>query len=52
MVGDAPVDVRCGRAAGVRTAGALWGPFPRAALEEVRPDILLDSIDDLLAFGP
>jgi len=52
MVGDAPVDVRCGRAAGIRTAGALWGPFSRAALEQVRPDVLLESIEDLLAFEP
>ena len=27
FVGDAPVDVQAGRAAGVLTAGALWGPF-------------------------
>lgn len=52
MVGDAPVDILCGRAAGVRTAAALWGPFPRAALEDARPDALLDSIEDVLALQP
>ncbi|HEX7243724.1 MAG TPA: HAD-IA family hydrolase [Longimicrobiaceae bacterium] len=43
FVGDSPHDMAAGRAAGVRTAGALWGPFPRAALEAERPDWLLEE---------
>lgn len=43
FVGDSPHDVAAGRAAGTRTAGALWGPFPRAALEAEGPDWLLEA---------
>jgi hypothetical protein len=39
---------REGRGAGTRTAGALWGPFPRAALEIARPDALLNVQQDVL----
>ncbi|HEU0297861.1 MAG TPA: HAD-IA family hydrolase [Longimicrobium sp.] len=48
FVGDSPHDVAAGRAAGTRTAGALWGPFPRAALETARPDALLTMQQDVL----
>lgn len=48
FVGDSPHDVAAGRAAGVRTAAALWGPFARATLEAAGPDLLLESQDDVL----
>jgi len=51
FVGDSPHDLRAGRGAGVRTAAALWGPFPRARLELERPDRWLQypsQIADLL----
>jgi pyrophosphatase PpaX len=48
FVGDSPHDIAAGQAAGTRTAGALWGPFPRAALEKARPDALLDAQQDVL----
>jgi pyrophosphatase PpaX len=48
FVGDSPHDVAAGRAAGTRTAGALWGPFPRAALEAARPSVLLERPADVL----
>ncbi len=48
FVGDSPHDMAAGRAAGVRTAGALWGPFPRAALEAERPDWLLEAPEAVL----
>ena len=48
FVGDSPHDVAAGRAAGTRTAAALWGPFPRAALEMARPDALLNEQRDVL----
>lgn len=38
FIGDSPHDMAAGRAAGVRTAAALWGPFPRRDLEPHRPD--------------
>ncbi|MGZ4431411.1 MAG: HAD family hydrolase [Gaiellales bacterium] len=37
-VGDAPYDIRAGHAAGVTTAAALWGIFPREALLAEEPD--------------
>jgi pyrophosphatase PpaX len=38
FVGDSPHDMASGRAAGVKTAAALWGPFSREALEPHQPD--------------
>ena len=49
FVGDSPHDVAAGRAAGTRTAAALWGPFPRAVLLAARPDHLLESQADVPA---
>ena len=37
FVGDSTHDMACGRAAGVRTAAVLWGPFSRASLERHEP---------------
>ena len=37
FIGDSPHDVAAGRAAGVQTAAALWGPFARAELARQRP---------------
>jgi pyrophosphatase PpaX len=48
FIGDSPYDIAAGRAAGTRTAAALWGPFPRAALEEERPDSFLEAQGDVL----
>jgi pyrophosphatase PpaX len=52
FVGDAPVDMQSGRAAGVRTAGALWGPFGFDKLNAASPDFLLHDIADLLHVKP
>ncbi len=48
FVGDSPFDLRAGRAAGVRTAAALWGPFARADLTPEQPDYVLGSLGELL----
>ncbi|MDQ3222334.1 MAG: HAD-IA family hydrolase [Gemmatimonadota bacterium] len=47
-VGDSVHDMVSGRAAGVRTAAALWGPFGRQQLEEAKPDYWLDTPQDLV----
>lgn len=52
FVGDAPFDVEAGRAAGVRTAGALWGPFGYDVLRAAAPDYLLTAMPELLALRP
>jgi len=48
FLGDSPHDIAAGRAAGTRTAAALWGPFPRATLTASAPDWMLESCDELL----
>lgn len=48
FVGDSTHDMLAGRAAGTRTAAALWGPYTRAQLEVTRPDFWLPSPDSVL----
>lgn len=48
-VGDSTHDMRSGRAAGVRTAAVLWGPFTREQLEPTEPDFWLERPGDLLS---
>lgn len=47
-VGDSIHDMHSGRAAGVRTAAALWGPFKRSHLESAGPDYWLERPADLV----
>jgi pyrophosphatase PpaX len=49
FVGDSPHDLAAGRAAGVRTAAVLWGPFPRELLAAERPDYWIPSPAELTA---
>jgi pyrophosphatase PpaX len=46
-VGDSIHDMQSGRAAGVLTAAALWGPFGRSHLDRAMPDYWLDAPSDL-----
>lgn len=48
MVGDSVFDLQAGRAAGARTAAALWGPFDRNHLSQARPDHWLENVQALL----
>jgi pyrophosphatase PpaX len=47
-VGDSVHDMHSGRAAGVLTAAALWGPFRRDQLEATAPDYWLETPGDLV----
>jgi pyrophosphatase PpaX len=47
-VGDSIHDMAAGRAAGMRTIGALWGPSEREELVEAGADELADRPEDLL----
>jgi len=47
-IGDSTHDLIAGRAAGVRTAAAGWGPFPLEALQQLQPDYLLRKPEELL----
>lgn len=49
FAGDSIHDLRAGRAAGVRTAAALWGPYDRERLAPGEPDLWLERPADLLA---
>lgn len=46
-VGDSVHDMRAGRAAGVRTAAALWGPYSREELSPASPDVWLEEVEEL-----
>ena len=48
VIGDSPSDILMGRAAGARTAAALWGGSTRERLLAARPDLTIDSPTDLL----
>ena len=53
MVGDSPVDIDAGRAAGVITCGISEGFCGRPALEAAGCDLILDHLSELPAhFGP
>ncbi len=47
FVGDSPHDMFAGRAAGVRTAAATWGPFTRDELAPAEPTRWLTSLHEL-----
>jgi pyrophosphatase PpaX len=47
-VGDSVHDMQSGRAAGVKTAAVLWGPFGRHHLAPTEPDHWLEQPGDLL----
>jgi len=51
-IGDSVHDVAAGRAAGMKTIAAGWGPFERADLEAARPDAIAARPLDLLDLIP
>lgn len=52
FIGDSRHDLESGRAAGVKTAAALWGPFDRAHLADLEPDYWLERPEDILTLTP
>ena len=52
FIGDSRHDIECGRAAGVKTAAVLWGPFDRPHLEDLEPDYWLETPADLTLLAP
>lgn len=48
FVGDSIHDLRAGRAAGTRTAAALWGPYDRERLAPGEPDLWLERPVELV----
>jgi pyrophosphatase PpaX len=51
-VGDSTHDMEAGRAAGMTTIAALWGPFDREDLLRLSPDALAERPEDLLRLLP
>ncbi|MCI0490585.1 MAG: HAD family hydrolase [Blastocatellia bacterium] len=48
VIGDSPSDIMMGRAAGTRTAAALWGGAVRERLMAASPDLAFDAPEDLI----
>jgi pyrophosphatase PpaX len=48
VIGDSPADIMMGRAAGTRTAAALWGGSSRERLLAESPDLALEAPGELL----
>ena len=48
VIGDSPADIMMGRAAGTRTAAAMWGGSSRELLLAASPDFTLEAPRDLL----
>jgi pyrophosphatase PpaX len=51
FIGDSRHDIESGRAAGVKTAAVLWGPFDRRHLQDLEPDYWLETPADLAELG-
>jgi pyrophosphatase PpaX len=49
FIGDSPYDLQAGRAAGVHTGAATWGPHPRPVLQSERPEFMFNGYRDVLA---
>jgi phosphoglycolate phosphatase len=52
MIGDGPIDISAGKALGMKTVAVLTGGARREALLASQPDLLLDSVADLMAWLP
>jgi len=50
-VGDSPADIAAGRAAGTKTVGVLTGLSSREQLRKEKPDLLVNSISDLVSMS-
>jgi len=50
VVGDSVIDVRAGKNAGARTIAVLTGIFNREELQSEKPDLVLQSVNDLPDF--
>ena len=48
MVGDGPIDITAGKALGLKTVAVLTGGNRREALVASQPDLILDSVADLI----
>jgi HAD superfamily hydrolase (TIGR01549 family) len=47
MVGDTELDIQCGKSAGSKTCGVLFGYRTKIQLEKEKPDFLISGFDEL-----
>lgn len=47
IVGDTELDVQCGKSAGAKTCGVLYGYRTKGQLEKVKPDFLISGLSEL-----
>lgn len=50
MVGDAPVDIKASRAAGVKVASVLWDSYAKEKVLEMESDFVFHTVDELREF--
>jgi HAD superfamily hydrolase (TIGR01509 family) len=48
IVGDTELDIACGKNAGAKTCGVTYGYRTKSFIEEQKPDLIIDSIKELL----
>jgi phosphoglycolate phosphatase len=47
VIGDTPFDIACARAAGARVVAVATGAYPLDELQELEPDLAVETLDDL-----
>ena len=47
MVGDTELDIQCGKSAGSKTCGVLFGYRTKSQLEKEKPDFLISGLSEL-----
>ncbi len=47
MVGDTELDIQCGKNAGSKTCGVLYGYRIKSQLEKEKPDYLISGLNEL-----
>jgi phosphoglycolate phosphatase-like HAD superfamily hydrolase len=47
MVGDTELDIQCGKGAGSKTCGVLFGYRTKSQLEKEKPDFLISGLNEL-----
>ena len=48
MIGDTELDIQCGKNAGSKTCGVLYGYRSKSQLEKEKPDFLISGLNELI----
>jgi HAD superfamily hydrolase (TIGR01549 family) len=48
MIGDTELDIQCGKNAGSRTCGVLYGYRTKSQLEKEKPDFIISGLNELV----